>query len=161
MTGSKSAKNSLVMAVSVLVAVAALIGGVGLINDDFFSSAPTEAGIELPEKNKKIQLTNGAYLYATDENLYDLLFSLDIFFKTQGLSSDSEAEVFKSGLKKGEHKQVERCVEFKYFNGSEEALTFTLLPQDVTCVALSDEDLASLDKYRLSFKYLYLIAYRE
>ena len=91
--------------------------------------------IVLPTDNRKQELSDGSYLYASNAKLDELLPNLDLFFKLQELRSDRDGQLFEYPEGKSSHGKIQQCVEFKYFLKDELVARFTLLPQDAHCYA--------------------------
>lgn len=108
------------------------------------SRTETQHTFNLPEQERQQELDSG-YLYASNRDLQDIMFELDIYLKQQGLTGDLDGEAFEfhnpeTGMPL---QKLDTCIEFKYFDNREHVLTVTLIPEDPSCFT---EDSAVHDK---------------
>lgn len=123
------------------------------------AEAPKQNTVELPSKERVEAIGNG-YLYATNRDLRDLLFDLDIHFKNQGLTSDRDSEAFEFPDESEGGKNLvsgpTSCVEFKYFSDENDPkVTFTLIPKDSACFTDEDQTVQYIDSLRSSYRFVF------
>ena len=143
--------SKLLGALSVLVIVGFVISVVVIARQPVETSK--SSSIALPTDNRQKELPGG-YLYASNEDLSELLPNVDLFFKLQGLRSDRQGEMFEypENSKSGESAALQDCIEFKYFEWDTNKATVTLIPQDPSCFiddqGIQGEIGALFDSYR-------------
>ena len=147
-------KRRFVLCGAVLVLVGAVVTWLVIyINSPLF----IEASYTLPTANVQKSLMDGNYkLYASNQNLSDLLFELDIYFKQQGFNSDGTSQDFKFDDSQSGAQKINTCVEFKYFNKGDEVARFTLMPDDPTCFTKDPAVAGVIKELRKNYTYIYV-----
>lgn len=145
MTGSR--KLQVVVVALVFVAVAWAFGHAG-------EPAHQSTNIALPEASLQT-VVDGVYIYATNQDMQELLTGLDIHFKSQGLDNDKDSPIFQyTSGQKGSQK-IETCTEFKYFRNDMPVARFTLIPKDPGCLSTNPQVQAQIKKLQTRFNYVY------
>jgi hypothetical protein len=118
-----------------------------------------EQEITLPTDYNQTKIDENIYAFGSSDQLDDLLYDLDLHFKTQGLISDKDAEeiTFTQELLKSDA-TVERCIEFKYFDRDRTfVVSFELLPKDLSCSKLGKAGKEKVNEIRERFKHIFVV----
>lgn len=115
--------------------------------------------VQLPERGRQYQLDEHTVLYASNENLTDLLFRLDLLFKNQSLNSDASSSDFRPAKDAPGREAISNCVVFKYFSQQDNNLAaqFTLLPERPACFSKDPAVMKEVQQLYTKYQYVYAI----
>ena len=136
-----------------VVAIAVLTTGVILHTQ----RKPNALHVQLPESGQQYKLDDQTTLYASNEDLTDMLVRLDVHFKNQALKSDANSPDFKSVTGMAGREAINNCVAFKYFSQQDNnpAAQFTLLPERPECFSKDPAVMKEVEQLYTKYKYVY------
>lgn len=117
----------------------------------------TATQVRLPESGRQRKLDEYTVLYASNEDLTDMLTRLDVHFKGQSLNSDANSPDFKAVTGSAGREGISNCVEFKYFRQQDNTLAsqFTLLPERAECFSKDPTVIKEVQELCAKYKYVY------
>ena len=118
---------------------------------------PNALHVQLPESGEQYALDDHTALYASNEDLTDLLVRLDVHFKNQALKSDANSPDFKSITGMAGREAINNCVAFKYFSQQDNspASQFTLVPERPECFSKDPGVIKQIQRLYTKYKYVY------